>query len=488
MSHKPPRSLRSLPPEEARNGSGWTSAVAARLTPFALAALVVGCAAPGLSQGPAPLAPEKFAQLPPSGNGAATMTAAFVDSAQLQRVVDDVLANNRDLRAAAARLKQAEALADAAGARRLPSVGAGANASRQRAANDQGQYNNFNSYGVNATAAWEVDLWGRALATAQAAGYDAQGAALDRDAAQLSLAGTALNLQAQLIGLGHRLKLAKETLVVQNQLLDLVKARVGAGRNTALDQARAEALVAQTSASVPALRNAACLTRLQLDVLRGQAPADCDKADTDPLPAMPEPRLVSLGALPDPTGLLAARPDVKAANARAQAAAARAQVAWAARWPTLGLTGQIGWSAGKAGDLFKSGTQIHSIAAALNWNFLDFGARKAEETAARAGFDAAVAAAEQAQLTALQDAQGSLSTLRETELQAVAQAQAADATVRARDLAFKRYDAGVTDFYALLNAEQERLAAADALIQVQTGRATALLAVHKAFAAKLTAN
>jgi NodT family efflux transporter outer membrane factor (OMF) lipoprotein len=459
-----------------------------RLTPLALAALIVGCAAPGLSQGPAQLAPEKFAQLPPASNGAATMTAAFVDSAQLQRVVDDVLANNRDLRAAAARLKQAEALADAAGARRLPSVGAGANASRQRAANDQGQYNNFNSYGVNATAAWEVDLWGRVSATAQAAGYDAQGAALDRDAAQLSLAGTALSLQAQLIGLGHRLKLAKETLVVQNQLLDLVKARVGAGRNTALDQARAEALVAQTAASVPALRNAACLVRLQLDVLRGQPPADCDKADTDPLPAMPEPRLVSLGTLPDPVGLLAARPDVKAANARAQAAAARAQVAWAARWPTLGLTGQIGWSAGKAGDLFKSGTQIHSIAAALNWNFLDFGARKAEETAARAGFDAAVAAAEQAQLTALQDAQGSLSTLRETELQAVAQAQAADATVRARDLAFKRYDAGVTDFYALLTTEQERLAAADALIQVQTGRATALLAVHKAFAAKLTAN
>lgn len=462
-----------------------------RLTPLALAAaaaaLLAGCAAPGLKDGPKNLAPATFAQLPAANPGAATMTAAFVDSAQLQRVVDEVLANNRDLRAAAARLKQAESLAAAAGARRLPSVSAGANASRQRAPNDQGVYNNFNSYGVNATAAWEVDLWGRVSATAQAAGYDAQGAALDRDAAQLSLAGTALNLQAQLIGLGHRLKLAKETLVVQNQLLDLVKARVGAGRGTALDQARAEALVAQTSASVPALRNAACLTRLQLDVLRGQPPADCDKADSDPLPAMPEPRLVSLGTLPDPAGLLAARPDVKAAAVRAQAAAARAQVAWAARWPTLGLTGQIGWSSGKAGDLFKSGTQIHSIAGALNWNFLDFGARKAEENAARAGFDAAVAAAEQAQLTALQDAQGSLSTLRETELQASAQATAAEATQRARDLALKRYEAGVTDFYALLNAEQERLAAQDALIQVQTQRATALLGVHKAFAARLTA-
>lgn len=459
-----------------------------RLTPLALAAVLAGCAAPGLSPGPQNLAPVQFAQLPASNPGAAQMTAAFVDSAQLQRVVDEVLANNRDLRAAAARLKQAEALATAAGAQRLPTVGVGANASRQRAPNDQGQFNTFSSYGVNATAGWEVDLWGRTSANAQAAGYDAQSAALDRDAAQLSLAGAALNLQAQLIGVGHRLRFAKEALVVQNQLLDLVKARVGVGRGTALDQARAEALVAQTSASVPALRNAACLTRLQLDVLRGQPPADCDKADSDPLPAMPVPRLFSLGTLPDPAGLLAQRPDVKAAAVRAQAAASRAHVAWAARWPSLGLTGQIGWSAGSAGDLFKSGTAIHSLGAALNWNFLDFGARKAEESAARAGFDAAVAAAEQAQLVALQDAQGSLSTLRETELQAAAQATAADATTRARDLALKRYEAGVADFYSLLNAEQERLTAQDLLIQVQTNRAASLLAVHKAFAARLTAS
>lgn len=463
----------------------------ARLTLLAAAATLAGCAAPGLSSGPQNLAPAAFTQLPAidtqANPGAATMTAAFVDSAQLQRVVDDVLASNRDLRAAAARLKQAEALADAAGARRLPSAGLGASASRQRAPDANGSFSTFNSYGVNANAGWEIDLWGRLSANAQAAGYDAQGAALDRDAAALSLAGTALNLQTQLIGTGHRLKLAKETLVVQNQLLDLVKARVGAGRNTALDQARAEALVAQTAASVPALRNAACLVRLQLDVLRGQPPADCDKADSDPLPAMPEPKLISLGTLPDPAALLAQRPDVKAAAVRAQAAASRAHVAWAARWPSIGLSGAIGWSAGSTSDLFKSATRVGSVAAALNWNFLDFGARAAEERAARAGFDAAVAAAEQAQLVALQDAQGSLSTLRETELQASAQAQAADATVRARELALRRFDAGVTDFYALLDAEQERLAAADALIQVQTNRAAALLAVHKAFAARLTA-
>jgi outer membrane protein TolC len=98
-----------------------------------------------------------------------------------------------------------------------------------------------------------------------------------------------------------------------------------------------------------------------------------------------------------------------------------------------------------------------------------------------------VANAEQAQLLALEDAQAALDTLRDTEQQAVAQAAAAEATTRARDLALKRFDAGVSDFFSLLDAERERLAAQDRLIQLQASRATALVAVHKAFAAKLTA-
>ncbi|WP_373715081.1 TolC family protein, partial [Roseateles sp.] len=95
---------------------------------IALAAVLAGCAGPTLSPGPQNLAPESFAQAPAASPGAAQMTAAFADSAQLQRIVDEVLANNRDLRAAAARLRQAQALAESAGAQRLPTVGVGANA------------------------------------------------------------------------------------------------------------------------------------------------------------------------------------------------------------------------------------------------------------------------------------------------------------------------------------------------------------------------
>lgn len=456
-----------------------------RLSLIAAAALLTACAAPPLPHGPQDLAPKAFSAPPAATSGAPQLAQAFADSAPFQGVLADVLAHNRDLRAAAARVRQAQALSDASATDRLPKADVSSAAQRQRAYNAQGVVTNGNAYSLGTSAHWEADLWGRWSAKAEAGAQDAEAAAQDRDAAALSLAGAALSLQADLIGLGHRLQLARETLQVQTQLLDLIKARVNAGRGTALDLARAEALVASTAASVPALRNAACLTRLRLDVLRGRPPADCGKAEADPLPGMPEPRLVSLGQLPDPAGLLAKRPDVQAAFARAKAAAARAHQSWAERWPTLNLAGNIGWSAGHAGDLFKNASLIGSLGASLNWQWLDFGQRKAQANAAVAGYDAAVATAEQAQLLALQDAQASLDTLRDTEQQAAAQTNAAAATTRARELALKRYEAGVTDFFSLLDAERERLAAQDRLIQLQAQRASALIGVHKAFAAGL---
>ncbi|MFO1226846.1 efflux transporter outer membrane subunit [Roseateles sp.] len=457
-----------------------------RLTTLAAAAAAVflaACAAPSLPAGPQALAPQTF-----SGAGAAnsaqalSLAQAFEGSAPLQALVDEVLANNRDLRAAAARVRQQQLLAEARGAERLPQLDATAGAQRQRAYTPAGTVANGNAYSVGTGAHWELDLWGRLGNAANAASQDAAATARDRDAAALSLAAQAVSLQTELIGLGHRLQLARETLTVQRQLLAIVKARVDAGRGTAADTARAESLLASTEASVPALRNAACLTRLRLDVLRGQPPADCAKADADPLPPLPAPRLVELASLPSPATLLAQRPDVQAAFARAAAQAARANQAWAARWPALSLVGNIGWSAAQTGDLFKNSSLVGNLGATLNWQWLDFGQRKAEEGAARAGYEAAVAAAEQAQLVALQDAQASLDTVRDVEQQTAFQATAAEASTRARELALKRYEAGVSDFFNLLDAERERLAAQDRLIQLQAQRAAAVVAVARAFA------
>ena len=455
------------------------------MTLIAAAALMAGCAT-GVPERPAApfVLQAQFAAAPQADGATPALWQSFAPSEALQAVVQRTLANNLDLRAAAARLAQARALADAAGAALLPSGGTGASVARARAPKDGGGHETATTYAATGfDARWEIDLWGGIAAGSRSAALNAEVSSLDREALRLSLAAEAMRLHLEGEGLGRRLQLARDTLTVQRQVMALIKARLEAGRGTALDTARAEALLATTEASVPALQRAACNTRMALQVLQGQAPQaeGCDA----PALTLPQPLPKNLGAIPAPEQLLARRPDVRAAELAAQAAGARIQQAYANRWPRLSLSGEVGWSAGSGSDLFKSSSLVSGVAAALRWDWLDFGARKAEQSAAEAGFQAAVAQAQGAQLAALQDTQSALVSLARIEEQALAQRRAAEASTRAQEIARARFEAGASDFLQLLDAERERLAAQDALIQVEVARATALLALHKALAGPL---
>lgn len=457
------------------------------LSLIAAAALLSACATPPPAREPAPFAtPAAFAALPAAepSNAAIALWDAFAPSEPLRELVQTTLAQNLDLRAAAGRVAQARALAEAAGAARLPQGGSGASAERTRTPQAGGGHATATGYAVSGfDLRWELDLWGRVAAGSRAAGLNAEAVAAQRDALRLSLAAEAIRLHLEAETLALRLQLARDNLVVQRQVMQLIQARVDAGRSTALDRERAEALLATTEASVPALQRAACNARLALDVLQGRAPQaeGCDA----PARALPEPRPRDLGALPAPAQLLQRRPDVRAAELAAQAAGAAVQQAYANRWPTLTLSGGIGWSARNASELFKSASQAGSVAAALRWDWLDFGARRAEQRAAEGAFQAAVAAAQAAQLTALQDTQAALIGLARVEEQVVAQRRASEAATRAQALARARFEAGIADFLQLLDAERERLAAQDALVQTELARSTALLALHKALAGPL---
>lgn len=464
-------------------------ALKSRLSLIAAAALLSACAVQPPAREEAPFqTPAAFAAVP-QAEAATPATAvpiwqAFSASEPLKALVQNTLANNLDLRAAAARVAQARALADAAGAAQLPTGGSGANAERARTPRQGGGHQTANNYSVSGfDLSWELDLWGGIAAGSRAAGLSAEATALQRDALRLSLAAEAIRLHLEAETLALRLQLARENLVVQRQVMQLIQARFEAGRTNALDRERAAALLANTEASVPALQRAACNARMALNVLQGQAPQaeGCDA----PAQGLPEPLPRNLGAIPAPEQLLQRRPDVRAAELAAQAAGAGIQQAYANRWPKLTLSGGIGWSSSSASDLFKSASQGASLAAVLRWDWLDFGARKAEQTAAEAGYQAAVAQAQAAQLVALQETQAALVGLARVEEQVVAQRRASEAATRAQQLARARFEAGVADFLQLLDAERERLAAQDALIQTELGRATAVLGLHKALAGPL---
>jgi NodT family efflux transporter outer membrane factor (OMF) lipoprotein len=453
---------------------------------FALAALLGGCALQPPAPKTEPLAlpatldaAPKALQLAPEV-AAQPLWRAFAPHEPLQAVVQRTLANNRDLQVAAARLAQARALATAAGTALLPQGGSSVGASRIRSLKDGGGHSTSNVYSAGFDARWEADLWGGIAAGSRAARLSAEQVAAQRDGLALSLAAEAMRLQLESQGLGQRLQLARDTLKVQQQVFGLIGQRVAAGRSTSLDEARAQALLASTEASVPELQRLLCNTQLRLQVLQGALPSSsaCELA-LDPLP---QPVPVALGALPSPERLLARRPDVRQLGFSEGIASAQLQQAIANRWPRLAFNGQLGWSAGKLSDLVQSSSLATSLGGSLSWSWLDFGARKAEQTAAEAGLEAAVLQAQAVQLAALEETQGALQGLARIEEQVLAQRRAADAAGKAQAIALARFNAGLSDFLPLLDAERERLSAQDRLIQTEVSRAVGLLAVHKALA------
>jgi outer membrane protein, multidrug efflux system len=401
-------------------------------------------------------------------------------------VMRDALAGNLDIALAAARLQQSRALARESGATELPQVGLSAGASRARTPDGSGGARSSNQLGASLGASWELDLFGRRADERRAAAADVLGSEALWQAARVAIAGEVARLYFEHRGAQERLRVAQEALALQREVLKLVDGRLQAGRGTALDSERARALVLGTEASVPALELQALLLRQRMAVLCGLPPQALEPrlAAARPLPGL---KAVPLGAIGSPETLLQRRPDLQAARAQAEAAAARVGQTMKARWPALTLSGSLGLNAGRLADLGQSASFVYSLGAALAWSLFDGGAADARTDAAGAVHVQALRAYERAVLLALEDTEAALATYTRTQQQGDSLFQAALAADKAAAVARGRFDVGVSDFFAVLDSERERLNARDRLAQVQTASAVALVGVYRALAGGLGA-
>jgi multidrug efflux system outer membrane protein len=191
--------------------------------------------------------------------------------------------------------------------------------------------------------------------------------------------------------------------------------------------------------------------------------------------------VTDLAALPlgTPQQWLQRRPDLLAAEREVAAATADIGVATAELYPRLSLSGLLGLNAGSLSASGRSESARYSVGAGLNWTPFDSGAirsliRGSEARAAQslARFDLTLA-------TALEETEGAFSSYTRTAQRAQGLSVATRSAQEAAALARKRYDAGFTDFLAVLDAEREVLGSRDQLVQAQVGVATSLVAVYR---------
>jgi outer membrane protein, multidrug efflux system len=453
------------------------------LVMLAVAALLAACTSTPLDD------PQRYkpALTPDFANAAATagepvaeFWRAFGD-ADLDALIAQAVKANADIRIASANLQEARALARFSDAQRMPTVDATGRAARVRSRNAQGVAETGSAFSAGFDVAWEADLFGRVSNDRQAAAATVLAGEAGVRAAQVSVAAEVARNFFELRGLQEQLRVANASLDTQQAALKLTQARESVGRGTVFDSERAKALVQTTAAAVPALEAAVTRARYRIAVLTGQAPTALDArlAESKPLPGL---KAVALGNIGSPESLLRRRPDVAAAEAQLSAAAARVGVAKSDLFPRITLGGSLGLNAGRFSELGNSASFAYNLGASLVWSLLDFGRLRAQIAASEARSEAALATYEKTVLGALEETEGALATYTRVQQQSESLFAAEQSASKAAGIARARFDVGVSDFLAVLDAERELLAARDRLAQAQTTAATSLVAVYKALA------
>jgi NodT family efflux transporter outer membrane factor (OMF) lipoprotein len=413
------------------------------------------CAAPALAW-----QPTDALAAPPSGAWWAGFGDPLLDALQAE-----LARSNATLEAAQAQYRQALALADAARAGLFPTVGASLSATRSRAASsDDGARASSASTSTRYTASlplsWELDLWGRVRQ--QVASGRAQAEASAADLAGVRLSQQAL-LAQQFISLriaDTRIALLQRLLQDDRQTLALTRKRQAAGVVAASDVDQAQVQLSATEAQLLDAQ----LQREQLEnaiaVLLGRPPAafslparpwtaGAETGAADPPPALQLPALpVGL-----PSTLLRRRPDIVGAERLVAAARSELGVAQLAWFPSLTLSASVGAQALSWSDLLDAPTRVWSWGPQLAATLFDGGLRSAQREQAQAALDAAAAQYRQTVLTALQEVEDQLATLRLLDESARVQEQAVAAARRSLAAARSRYRAGTASALDLVSAQ-----------------------------------
>ncbi|MDQ2640258.1 MAG: efflux transporter outer membrane subunit [Pseudomonadota bacterium] len=403
----------------------------------------------------------------------------------LDELVDTAVKNNRDVAAATARLREARALRRERLFDFLPSITGKASYSdvRQSAAGTPGVPpgtpvdRDYQMYDAGFDAGWELDLFGRVRRANESARAAAQAAAAARNQVVLSVIAEVARNYFELRGVQSQLEVARTNAETQSRALEVVNDRLEAGRGTALDTARATAQVESTLASVPPLEAAVDRAMRRIAVLTGQQPGALDLTLTDirALPAMPAN--IPLGT---PEALLRRRPDIAAAERQLAAATAAIGVQVADLFPRISIDASIGLSAPTFAQLDDSGNDRRSFGPSLSWGLLDFGHVYQRIRAADARSAEALATYEQTVLLALEETENALSDFARERRRLEHLTRAAEASREAADLATQRFEGGVSDFLAALDAYRTSLEAEDQLAISRTRAATALVTLYKA--------
>jgi multidrug efflux system outer membrane protein len=384
----------------------------------------------------------------------------------LSDLVRTALANNKDLEIATANVDQAVAQYGIVRSAEFPQLSAGASAERQRLSRTtaigggtgRGQFNDF---GANLSASFELDVWGKLRRASESARASLLASEQGKGTVVLTVVTTVASGYIQLRALDRQLEIAQYTSQSLGEAARLQRVRFEEGAVPQSDYQQAESQYREAVARVPELEREIAQQENFISVLLGRNPGPIARGrniDALSFPAVPEGL---------PASLLERRPDIRQAEQNLIAANADIGVAKAAYFPDISLTALLGLESAQLSDLFKGPSKAWSLGAGLLQPIFNAGRISSHVAQTEALQRQALHAYEKSIISAFQDVENALIDRTKFGQVRDEQAKNVEALRRFRDLADLRYREGATIYLEVANAEQSLFNAELAYVATQ---------------------
>jgi multidrug efflux system outer membrane protein len=405
-------------------------------------------------------------------------------SADLNRLVEQSLESNQELRAALARLETARALVGVQAAAGFP----------QLSMTDSMNYERLSatSFGANLPAGiplpslqrrrfqnvlelgWELDLWGRVRRGVEGAKAAGAAAAETLAAQRLSIAAEVARLYFLARSLDRQINVVQETIALRQEALKLQESRSKGGLANEMDVSRARTEVELARSDLAALERQRGNAENALAVICGQLPSTFRVAKAARLPSPPRVPAAM------PSTLLQRRPDIRAAEQKMREANAQVGVARASFFPAFSIGGTGGLESVGAANFYDARSRVLTIGPSMTLPMFQGGRLRGNLAASKARYEESLASYRQSILTALKEVEDSMLDARSY----AKQKEALDAAIRAADdterLAKLRYDKGLASYFEVVDANRTVLSAKLLAAQIEGQRLIATVAMLKA--------
>jgi multidrug efflux system outer membrane protein len=452
-------------------------------------ALVTGCTVGPNYRRPAIQTPDTFRSPDPTSAGGQASLAdlkwweVFKDE-KLQELERTALAQNYDLRDAAARVEAARANLGITRSNQFPNLDANADISTIRVSRNgsstlpqsfvREQNRTFGSATLGLLS-FELDIFGRLRRATEAARANLLAAEENRKAVTITLVSEVASAYFSLRELDYQLDISQHTLATRRASLDLIRNRQAGGVATLLDLRQGEQLVYTASETIPTLQQQIEQTENQISLLLGKNPAEVLRGRSLTEQEMPPEIPAGL-----PSALLERRPDIRAAEQNLIAANAQIGVAKAAYFPQISLSGFLGGQGNQLSSLFSGPSGVWNFTPQVTQPIFTAGRLKSNVKLSEAFRDSALIQYEKAIQTAFAEVSNALiahQRVRESRIQQELLVAALQDRTR---LAYVRYRGGVDTLLNALDADRDLFQAELTLSEIRLNELNSVVQLYKA--------